>query len=175
MIVLEDLQNSIKKSLMADPMGEIQEALRTATEQVMRMQEALKDRGASFGRLKSELIEPLVAATVDILSSLGKMAKIRIDGREVTIKHESPLAKAEDMEDFQNSQVWFSTTSQLGPEIVGGTVKVEELPGYWARKLNVPAELIRTDAERQLLAENIMQQAQQAQIMEGAGGEAAGA
>lgn len=159
-IVIEDLQNSIKKSLLSDPMGEIDDPVRTATEQMMRMQEALKDRGASFGRLKTELIEPLVAAVVDIMSSLGKMAPIRVDGKEVTIKHQSPLAKAEDMEDFQQSQVWFSIISQLPPEIVGGSVKVEELPKFWARKLSVPMELIRTDAERDQLAKAVIAQAQ---------------
>lgn len=163
-IVLEDLQNSIRKSLMSDPMGEISDPVRTATEQMMRMQEALKDRGASYGRLKSELIEPLVNAVVDILSSLGKMAPIKVDGKQVTMKHESPLAKAEETEEFQNSQVWFSMVSQLPPEIAAGAVRVENLPRFWAEKLSVPLDLVRTEEERQELAENIMQQAQQAQM-----------
>ena len=163
-IVLEDLQNSIKKALLADPMGEISDPVRTATEQMIRMQEALKDRGASFGRLKTELIEPLVAAVVDILGSLGKMAKLRVDGKEVTIKHQSPLAKAESIEDFQNSQLWFSMLAQLPPELVGGTVKVEELPRYWAEKLDIPLDLVRDAAERQQIAQVMMEQAQQMQM-----------
>lgn len=168
-LILDDLQEGIKKSLLADPLGEIKDPVRTATEQLLRMQETLKDRGASFGRLKTELIEPVVSAVVDILSGLGKMAKIRVDGREVTIKHASPLAKAEELEDFQNSQVWFETTSQLPPEVVAGSVKVEELPKYWAEKLSVPADLLRTEQERQALAKSLIEAAQDIGLEGGSG------
>ncbi|MFQ6609425.1 MAG: portal protein, partial [Fidelibacterota bacterium] len=167
-LVLEDLQNSIKKSLLADPLGEITDPVRTLGEQILRMQETLKDRGASFGRLKTELIEPLVAAVVDILQSRGKMAQITINGREVTIKHASPLAKAEDLETFQNSQLWFQTISSMLPqEVVGGAVKIEELPKFWANLLNVPASLIRTKEERAALAQTLIEQAQQGGIIDG--------
>jgi len=159
--VLQDLQTSIKRALFVDPIGEITDPVRSATEIMIRQQEMLKNAGASIGRLKRELIEPLVAAGIDILQSLGKIAKIKVDGKEVTIKQSSPLAKAEDLEDFQNSQLWFANISQLPQEIVAGAVKVEELPKYWQKKLGVPSELIRTDEERSLLAQQIQSAAQQ--------------
>lgn len=159
--VLDDLQNGIKKALYVDPIGEIHDPVRTATEIMVRQQEMLKHAGASISRLKTELIEPLVRAVTDILVSRGKIAPIRVDGRDTTIKHVSPLAKAEDTEDFQNSQVWFQNISQLPPEIVMGSVKVEELPRYWQQKLSVPADLVRTEEERQQMAAAAQQAAQQ--------------
>jgi len=158
-IILEDLQNGIRKALLSEPFGEIDDPIRSATEQLLRKQADLQDRGASFGRLKSELIEPLVRAGVDILKGLGKLPNINVDGKEVTINHSSPLSKAEDLEDFQNSQVWYSNVSTLPPEIAAGSAKLEELPKYWAEKLGVSADLIRTDTERKILADKIKEAA----------------
>lgn len=169
-IVLEDLQNNIRKALFADPLGEITDPVRSATEQMIRQQEMLKRSGASIGRLKSELIEPLVAAMVDIARSRGEIAPIVVDGREVTIRQTSPLAKAEDIEDFQNSQIWWQNVSQLPETVVLGSVKIEDLPGYWQEKLNVPASLVRDEQERQQLGQVLTETAQQ---QGGEGGEPA--
>lgn len=151
-LVIIDLQNTIRKTLLVDPLGELTDPVRTATEMLIRNQETLKLQGASIGRLKSELIEPLVNAVVGILTSRNKLPQFKVDGREVTIKQQSPLAKAEDIEDFQNSQLWFSNISELPPELVGGVVKVEDLPRFWAEKLGVPASLLRDKTEQTRLA-----------------------
>jgi len=159
-IILEDLQNSIKESLFANPLGEVTDPVKSATEQMLRMKQALESRGAAFGRLKSELIEPLVMAVVDILNGLGKMKGVRVDGKELTLKMTSPLSKSEDMEDFQNSQVWWQNVSTLPQEIVAGSVKVEELPKYWQEKLSIPADLIRSEEERIAFGKQIAAAAQ---------------
>jgi hypothetical protein len=166
-VILADLQDSIKKALFSDPLGEVTDPVKSATEQMIRQQNMLKESGASFGRLKSEFIEPLTTAIVDILASRGLIPQMTVDGQEVTLRQESPLAKAEDLDDFQSSQTWFATVSQLPPEIVAGAVKVEDLPGYWADKLNVPQSLIRDDEERKVLADQLAQ-AQEANIEQGA-------
>ncbi len=165
-LILKDLQESIKKSLLADPLGDFEDPVRTLGEQMMRMQETLKDRGASFGRLKSELIEPVVAGIVDIAQSQGKMAPIIINGKEVTIHHSSPLAKAEDMEDFQNSQLYMEMLGSLPQELVMGTVRLEDFPKYWGEKLSMPAEFNRDDDEREAFAKGLIEVARQGGIDE---------
>lgn len=152
-IVLDDLQNNIKKALLVDPLGEITDPVKSATEMMIRSQEDLKLQGASIGRLKSELIEPLVGAVVGILKARGKLAKFSVDGREVTIKQQSPLAKAEDMEDYQNFSVWYQALAGLPPEIVAGVVKIEDIPKFTAEKLGVPATLLRSEAETKRIAD----------------------
>ena len=118
-----------------------------------------------------ELVEPLVAACIDILSGLGKIAQIEVDGKQVTIKQNSPLAKAEDIEDFQNSQLWFSNVANLGslagPEVIMGTVKIEDLPKYWAEKLGVPSSLVRDETERKQLADTITAAAEAGLVADG--------
>jgi hypothetical protein len=167
-IIIENLQSNIKKALFSDPLGEVTDPVKSATEQMIRQQENLKQSGASFGRLFSELVEPLVEAVTDILAGRGKIPQIRVDGREVSIKQVSPLAKSQSLDDFQNSQVWFSTVAQLPPEVVAASVKVEELPKYWQEQLGVPAALVRTEQEREEAA-NTIQQASLENIEGGAG------
>ena len=111
--------------------------------------------------LKTELVEPVTAAVVDILASLGKMAQFKIDGKEVTLHHQSPLAKAEDLDDFQNSQLYMQTLGTLPEELVMGTVKLEEFPKYWGEKLSIPAEFNRDETERKQFAEGLIALAQQ--------------
>jgi len=160
--LLKDLQESIRKALFADPMGDLTDPVRSATEIMLRNQDLLRNQGASFGRQKVELIEPVINAVIDILKSLGKVPDIKVDGKEVAIRLTSPLAKAEGQEDFQNSQIWFNSIAQtLPPEVVAGSVKIEELPRYWQETLGVPASLVRTEEETKQIAETITQAAEQ--------------
>lgn len=168
-LVIEDLQNTIKKALFSEPLGELTDPVRSATENIIRQQEMLKQAGASLGRLKSELVEPLVAAGIDILISRGLVPEISVNGKEVAIKQSSPLAKAEDLEDFQNYTVWESslvqTASLLGPEagpaLIAATIKIEEVASYTAEKLGIPAKLIRDDKERDAAGAQIASALQQ--------------
>jgi hypothetical protein len=159
-IVLEDLKQNIRRALMAQPLGDITDPTKTATEIMIRNQESLRNRGAQIGRLRTEFQEPVLAAVVDILRERGKIAPITVDGRTVTLKFQSALALAEDIEDFQNSQLWISTLGAImPPEILAGAVKLEDLPEFWAKKLGVDMDLVRSDDERAQLAETVTQAA----------------
>ena len=160
-LILEDLQNNIRKALFAEPLGDLTDPVRTATEVMLRNQEMLQNQGASFGRQKSELIEPVITAVIDILQSLGTIPELSVDGKEVTIRLSSPLAKAESMEAFQSGQVWFQSISALPPEVVAATVKIEDLPRKWAEDLGIPAELVRSKEEVQQITETVQAAAEQ--------------
>lgn len=160
-LLVADLQTNIKKALMVDPLGDVTDPVKSATEQHMRRQENLEQRGASLSRLMTELIKPLVAAGVEILQSRGKIPQFRFNGKEVNIKMQSPLAKAESLEDYQNLQVWLGSLQALPPEIAMASVKMEDIPRYSAEKLGVPASLMREEQERQSIMDGIMQQAGQ--------------
>ncbi len=159
-VVIEDLQASIKRSLLAEPLGSLDDPVRTATENIIRHQEDMKRSVTSFGRLYSELVVPLVMACVDILAMSNDPAishNFFESSRFTKVKMVSPLAKQQEMEEFTASQTWFANVSQLGPEVMAGSVKLEDLPKYWADKLSVPAtELVREEDERQQLAEGLV-------------------
>jgi len=161
--LLEQMQNSIRKAFFSEPLGDLSDPVRSATENIIRNQEFLKQSGASIGRLKSELIEPLVAAVVDILINRGKIAEFKVDGKDVTIKQLSPLAKAEDLENFQNTQLWLSSMAQfIPPEILALKVKVEDLPGEFAKQLGINLDLIRSDEETANVAKTVQESAKAA-------------
>jgi hypothetical protein len=58
-IILEDLQANINKALFAEPLGAVDDPVKSATEQMLRTQEMLRTSGASFGRLNTEKIKAL--------------------------------------------------------------------------------------------------------------------
>lgn len=166
-IVLEDLQDAIRKAFFVDPMGDISDPIRSATEQTMRMQEFLKDQGAAIGRLRTELVETAVLAVVDILTSRGKLPKeVKVDGRQVKIIHNTTLTQAEQQEDYQTLMTWVqSIFSILPPEAAMGLIKIEELPRGTADMLGVSSKYVRTEAEQKQVAEEAaaaLEQTQQA-------------
>ncbi len=160
--LLDNVQNGIRKAFFSEPLGDLSDPVRSATENVIRNQEFLKQSGASIGRLKTELIEPLVSACIDILIERGKVAELSVDGKEVTIKQNSPLANAENMENFQNTNLWLSTLSQyIPPEVLALKVKIEDLPKKFQEQLGTDPTLIRDDAETKEVADQVTQAAQQ--------------
>jgi hypothetical protein len=159
--LLQQTQEGIRKALFADPLGDFTDPVRSATEMMMRQQEMLKDAGASFGRLKTELIEPLSSAVMDVLMERGEIPPFKIDGKEVTLKQVSPLANSEAIEDFQNIQVWKSDlASFMPPEAIMGSVKIEDYPKVTAGMLGVTKSLIRDEAEREQFAKAAVEEAQ---------------
>lgn len=158
--LLEQMKNSIRKGFFSDPLGDLNDPVRSATENIIRNQEFLKNAGASIGRQISELVEPLVAAVIDILQERGKIPKIVVDGKDVTIKQTSPLAKAADLENFQNTQLWLTSMAQfVPPEVLALKVKIENLPREFQQQLGVNPDLVRSDEETKQVAETVQQSA----------------
>ena len=160
-----DMQEVIKKALYIDPLGDITDPTKTATEITIRKQEQIQNQGASISRLKTELLQPIVQSCTEILKERGKLPKeLKVNGAEIKIVYQSPLAKAEKIEDFQNMQTFLMTMQELfaaQPEVMAGVVKIEELPSGIAEMLGVDSNYIRSETERQQVAEavsNVQQQ-----------------
>jgi len=167
--VRSELREDIQKAFFANPMPSFNDPVRTATEMSIRNSEMLKNSGAQLGRLKSEWIEPIIARCVAILKARGKLADITIDGREVTIKHTSPLAKIEDQEDLMGFNDFLTTMERLEPHspgLLATTVKLEEVPSYLAGRYGGFEQLIRTTQEAEELSEKVIA-AGEAQLEEG--------
>lgn len=164
-IVLEQLQKRINQALFADPYGDLQQPVKSATEMALRGQELMQDSGSAFSRLQTEFIEKVIKRAVYILKRNGKIPDIRVDGKEVTIKHTSPLARAQDQEDLLAMQQFIEFNGALGPENLMLGVKVEDLPSWSGKKLGIEQKLLRTDDERTEMQQQAAQAlaAQQAQ------------
>lgn len=156
-IVTEELQDAIRKAFFVDPLGEISDPVRSATEQTMRMQEFLKDQGASIGRLRAELVNKIIVACIDISTTRGRLpASIKVDGKSVKIEHNTPLVQAEKQEGFQAIMTWMQSLLAVMPqEAVIGTVKIEDLPEGTAEMLNISSKYVRERSERAEVADQL--------------------
>jgi hypothetical protein len=88
-----------------------------------------------------------------------------LDGRQVAIKFMSPLAKAQDGEDILSVQQAISfVINTAGPDQVGIGFKVEDFAAWVGDKTGMPAELVRSEAEKmEIMQAGVAAQAQGAE------------
>ena len=111
-IKIEQKQDLINKTLFGSPLGEVSRTpVRTLGENQYRQQEAFEMSEAAFSRFQTELLERMIRRMVDVLSKAGKIQPIVVDGKEITIKFTSPLAKQQDKLD-NNTVVEYAQTMQ---------------------------------------------------------------
>jgi hypothetical protein len=161
---IEQKQDLINKTLFNMSLGEVSRTpVRTLGENEMRSIDQAQVTNAAFSRFQTELLERLIKRIVDVLQKAGKIKPIIVDGKEVTIKFTSPLAKQQDQLDT-NTLVEFAQTlaaTGIPLETVGAKIKFEDVPVFIAKNVGVPAELIRTPEEEMQYS---MQQQQAAQL-----------
>ena len=144
-LVLDDLRRRIRHALLVDRLGQVTDGRMTATEVMERSAEMSRLLGATYGRLQSELLTPLMMRAVAILRRRGEIPDIVVDGRTVELQYRSPLAQAQAQRDVQATLRWLEVAGGLGKE--GEAVVDHEAAARWlARSFGVPAELIRTAA-----------------------------
>lgn len=165
---IQNYRQIINEFMFAQPFGSIQETpVRTATEMGIRNQDLIQTSLSSFGRTQSELLEPLIKRIVDILVKNGKLPPLRVDGKEVTIKFTSPMAKIQDLEELQNFQMYMQSMAMLPPDYIEGSIKLDEIPRWTAEKMGIPQMLIKNKAEQAQMAQAVQQQQLQQQMMQG--------
>ncbi|WP_222184100.1 portal protein [Geminicoccus harenae] len=141
-LILDDLRARIRHTLLVDRLGPVQNARMTATEVLERSAETTRLLAAVFGRLQAELLTPLVARGLAILARRGEIPDVRLDGRMVELRYQSPLARRQSRQDVQNTLLWLESVRQMGDH----AASVVDLPGaarWLGHTLGVPAELIR--------------------------------
>jgi hypothetical protein len=146
--VLSQLQDNINRALFQH-LREPSDAVVSATQFAAEFGELVDQAGSSFGRLQTETVESSISRTVDILSRRGAMPNIRIDGRQVTLKHTSPLARAQDLQDLLT--LTRTLELPLPPEVVAAGIKLEEVAAWAAEKNGLDPRLIRDATERAMV------------------------
>ncbi len=82
-LVLDDLRSHINHALLADRLAQIQAPSMTATEVLERSAEIARILGASFGRLQTELLTPLLKRAFHLLRRRGDIMNFDLDGKIV--------------------------------------------------------------------------------------------
>lgn len=169
---IEQKQELIIKTLFGAPLGSITKTpVRSATEVDYRANENFEMANAAFSRFQTELLERLIKRIVDVLVKAGKIAPIEVDGKLVTIKFTSPLAKQQDKEDIGVVTDYANILAQTGipMETLGKYIKYERVPGFIAENLGLPNELLRDESEQQMYDAKqaaAMQQMQQQEVQQ---------
>lgn len=166
-MVMNDLRAAINETMFADPLGPIDLPVKTATEVAYRQQELAKRIGSAFGRLQYELITPLVNRILFILNEwklLPTMGdKVEIDGVLVGVKHESPLAAAQDQESVMAIQQFIQFLAGVfGPQMAMVLIQPDKVVQHMAKFLNVPADIQLTTEQLQALKAKLAQMGQTA-------------
>ncbi len=141
-LVLKDLRSQIRRALLVDKLGQPDAPKMTATEVVERSAEMARLLGATYGRLQSELLTPLVSRAITILNRRGVTPEIIIDGRIVDLEYKSPLARQQAQRDTQNAMAWLDMVGRMGPEAMA-IIDSDRLVRWLANAFSVPEDLLR--------------------------------
>lgn len=143
-IVLDDLRSRIRHAMMVDRLGMIGQRQMTATEVLERSSEMALLLGATYGRLQSELLTPLLQRAYNILRRRGEVPDIDIDGRLVTLDYRSPLALGQGQSNVQNTLYWINSTLAMGPE-AASAIDLAAAARHLGKALGVPSDIIREE------------------------------
>ena len=91
-IVLRDLRDRIRHTLLADRLGLLSDKEMTATEILARNSDMIRILGATYGRLLHEFIRPLCERGLQILSRRGLIDKISLHS-DAELKYIAPIAQ----------------------------------------------------------------------------------
>lgn len=91
-IILKDLRERIRHTMLADRLGMLSEKEMTATEILARNADMLRILGATYGRLLHEFIRPLCNRGLQILSRRGIIDKIILNS-DAELKYIAPIAQ----------------------------------------------------------------------------------
>lgn len=146
-IILESLRERIRKSLMVDKLGQVSGPKMTATEVLERSHEMSRLLGATYGRLQSELLTPLLGRLVAILLRRGEIKPLQLDGWMADVDYRTPVGRYQAMNQAKNVLAWMEAVSSLGPGALG-IVDSAAVARWMADAYGVPPHLLQPEEPR---------------------------
>jgi len=143
----------------------------SATEVMVRKQEAIRRAGANYARLQGSYLFQLARRAGHILSDFDLFPAVKIDNRMVKLKYVGPLQQTQEAAEVDNVFAWNAKVRAAVPEeVYAGTVALEELAEYTAKRSGITSKLYRSQEQRtalqQTIAQGLVTQAQQQQAMQ---------
>lgn len=150
-VKIKELQAEVRDVMQSQSFGNIEETpVRTAYEMSVRENDRMQTTHGAYGRLQSELLEPLLNRIVYVLSAAGKIPPLRINGKEITIKFTSPAARVQDAEELLALQEFMMYMENVPQEITSAKFKIEEIPDFVANRTGLPSSMMRNKAEEEI-------------------------
>lgn len=179
------LQAQIRKVLLADQLQPQDGPAMTATEVHARMNLIRNLLGPIYGRFQSEFLKPLIARCFGLAYRAGVLGQApdSLIGREIHIKYQSPLARAQRLEEVTAIDQYVGGLLQVAEATQDPTVMdnvdLDAAARFKAEALGVPAQVIPKQDDMQkrrklrIAAQEQQQQQAQAADLQQAAGEAA--
>ncbi|MGH1403633.1 MAG: portal protein [Alphaproteobacteria bacterium] len=168
-LVLDSLHSRIRRALLTDKLAPVNAPRMSATEVLERSAEMSLLLGATYGRLQSELLTPLIKRAFSILRRRGEVPDISLDGRLVQVDYRSPLARSQGQRNIQNTISWINSVVAMGPE-ASSSVDFPAAARFLGEALAVPSDLIKKNVTQESAALNALGQGLvQSAIQQGGG------
>ena len=163
-IVLSNQQENIRKALFAENLGPVDQTPRSATEIAARMQNLAEQTAGPSGRLKTEWLDKMIQRIVWLFTRAGILEMPMVDGRQVRVIAKSPLARAQKFEEIERIRGFAGDViGMLGPQAAQLFLNQEEMVEELQSKWEVPAGVVRSEAERERMMGEMAEAAEQMQ------------
>ena len=144
-LVIKDLRERIRHALLGDKLGTVCDEMKmTATEVLERTEEMIRILGATYGRLQSELLTPLIERAMTILRKRGEIHEIFLDGRLLNITYKSPRAENQAQKEAQKAVAWLAAVGELGPEALA-KLNICQIIKWLNNKMGLPADFVQSE------------------------------
>ena len=166
----EQRRKAIRENFFVDQLISVQGSNMTATEVMQRTEEKMRLLGPVLGRLQSELLQPLITRSFNLLLKNGKLPPIpeELGDEEIEIEYVSPLAKAQKTQELSSvmrGMEIFGTLQNIAP--VFDYLDIDGLVKHVQDVLGLPAKIMRSSAEvKQIQQDKQQQQAQQMELQQ---------
>lgn len=172
-IIIESRQNDIKKSFLDDQMGDLQKTPRSVYELAERQGIRSKVIGSTFGRLMRELVYPVYRREVYIQKQAGNIKIPKINGREIRLIPQSPLASAQKQGQVNSLNQYLQLLkAHFGEQTTNLIVDQFKVADEFADLMAITTKVLRDGGDRKQMLEQIQSLVLQQQGGGMGGGEA---
>ncbi|MEC5164055.1 portal protein [Janthinobacterium sp. CG_S6] len=165
----DQLQAAIRRTLRADQLAPGDGPVRTAYETSVRVQMIRQLLGPIYGRMQAEWYSPMIDRCFGIAFRAGALGAPpeSLVGRVTTVTFQSPMAKAQKLEEVTAIEATFATVGQLAlatqDPAVWDTVDIDEGVRIIAEGRGAPAKVTRSAEDIKAIRDGRAQAQQQAQ------------
>ena len=150
--------------MFAENLGPLDQTPRSATEINARMQDLAEQTAGPAARIKTEWLDMMIQRIVWLLTRKGILEMPKVDGREIRVVAKSPLARAQKFEEIERIRGFAGDIlGIMGPQQGQLFLNQDGVANELQEKWEVPAHLVRNEAEREEMLEGAAQAAQAAQ------------
>lgn len=171
-LLLNEYREQIRETLFDRAIPRSNGTPRSASEIIEGIRLYAEDLAAAFGRLVTEIVQPLIRRVIEILYNKSLLGEnVQIDQLMNEVKVTSSLANAQNLIKVRAITQWLEVISAVMPaELVMLSAKLEEVGAEIGQLLGVPEKLMRTTKEgeelQKIVAEILANQQMAAQAQQ---------